>query len=173
MLEENLRKFGTGEYKPQGNKERFELIGICRVKHFYRTAATLYADAFAVDLNLVNDFKAGHRYFAACAAALAGTDQGQDAEKLKGQDRARWRKQALDWLQVDLAANKKLLQQDEPLHRNLVQERLQYWHRNPDLKGLRDAAAIAKLPDEEREACRKLWAEVDTLLRALSTRPKK
>jgi hypothetical protein len=36
--------------------------------------------------------------------------------------------------------------------------------RGPDLAGLPEAAALAKLPAEEREACRKLWADVDALL---------
>jgi hypothetical protein len=36
--------------------------------------------------------------------------------------------------------------------------------RGPDLAGLREAAPLAKLPAEEREACRQLWADVDDLL---------
>jgi hypothetical protein len=32
------------------------------------------------------------------------------------------------------------------------------------LAGLRDEAALAKLPEDEQEACRALWAEVDALL---------
>jgi hypothetical protein len=41
---------------------------------------------------------------------------------------------------------------------------LQHWQRDPDLAGLRDEAALAKLPPAEREASRKLWAEADSLL---------
>jgi hypothetical protein len=36
-------------------------------------------------------------------------------------------------------------------------------HKN--LAGIRDAAALAKLPAEDQEACRQLWAEVDALLK--------
>jgi hypothetical protein len=32
------------------------------------------------------------------------------------------------------------------------------------LTGLRDKDAVANLPAEEQEACRELWAEVETLL---------
>jgi hypothetical protein len=35
----------------------------------------------------------------------------------------------------------------------------------PDLAGLRDEVALAKLPVDEQKACRALWAEVDALLK--------
>jgi hypothetical protein len=42
------------------------------------------------------------RYDAACAAALAGCGNGKDTAKLSGDERAAFRKQALDWLRADL-----------------------------------------------------------------------
>ena len=42
---------------------------------------------------------------------------------------------------------------------------LQFWQKNPDLAGLRDKDAVDKLPEAERDACRKLWADVAALLR--------
>jgi hypothetical protein len=30
----------------------------------------------------------------------------------------------------------------------------------PDLAGLRDAAALARLPEAERQACRQFWSDV-------------
>jgi hypothetical protein len=45
-----------------------------------------------------------------------------------------------------------------------VQQALRQWQQNSDLVGLRDAAALAKLPAEERAACEKLWADVAALL---------
>lgn len=41
---------------------------------------------------------------------------------------------------------------------------LQHWKADPDLASLRDAAAVAKLPQDEQKACRALWADVETLL---------
>jgi hypothetical protein len=35
----------------------------------------------------------------------------------------------------------------------------------PDLAGLRDPASLAKLPEAEQEAGRKLWADVEALLK--------
>jgi hypothetical protein len=41
--------------------------------------------------------------------------------------------------------------------------RLRQWQAEPDLAPLRDPAELAKLPPEERAACRRLWDEVEAL----------
>ena len=41
---------------------------------------------------------------------------------------------------------------------------LRHWQADPDLSGLRDTAELAKLPADEQEACKKLWADVQALL---------
>jgi hypothetical protein len=40
---------------------------------------------------------------------------------------------------------------------------LAHWQRDPDLAGVRDTDALKQLPEDEREAWRKLWAEVAAL----------
>ena len=53
-----------------------------------------------------------------------------------------------------------------------IAQTLQHWKADPDLAGLRDPAALAKLPEDEQNACRALWAEVDALLtKARDTKP--
>jgi hypothetical protein len=42
---------------------------------------------------------------------------------------------------------------------------LQYWQTDPDLPGLRDPEPLAKLAEPEQETCRKLWADVEALLK--------
>jgi hypothetical protein len=42
---------------------------------------------------------------------------------------------------------------------------LEHWQRDIDLVSVRDAAALKKLSAEEREAWRKLWADVAALLK--------
>jgi hypothetical protein len=42
---------------------------------------------------------------------------------------------------------------------------LRHWKANPDLSGVRDPDALAKLPDQEQQAWRSFWSEVDALLR--------
>jgi hypothetical protein len=77
----------------------------------------------------------------------------------------RWRKQALAWLQADLKAWTRLLKKATPQTRACVQQTLQQWKKDPDLAGVRERAALRKLPAEERQAWTKLWAEVDVLLK--------
>ena len=48
---------------------------------------------------------------------------------------------------------------------------LQHWKVDPDLAGVRDAAALAKLPEAERKEWRTLWAEVDRLLKRAGQAP--
>jgi hypothetical protein len=43
-------------------------------------------------------------------------------------------------------------------------QKVQQWQRDPDLASVREAAALAKLPAEEREAWQKLWADVDAVM---------
>ena len=40
-----------------------------------------------------------------------------------------------------------------------------HWQTNPDLAGERDKKALATLPESEREAWRKLWVDVEELLK--------
>ncbi len=72
----------AGRYTPASNQERLDLVEICQGKKLYHTAAGLYATVFAADLELASDLQAGHRYNAACYAALAAAGQGDDSSKL-------------------------------------------------------------------------------------------
>jgi tetratricopeptide (TPR) repeat protein len=163
-LEPNLPKILAGELPLVSSAERLEYAQLCQLKKLYASAAELYAKTFTTESKLAGDLKTQHRYNAACYAALAGSGQGKDADKLDDQECARWRKQALEWLGADLTAYGKLLEGGKPEDRALVQQRLQHWRQDRDLSGLRDKDAVAKLPAEEREACQKLWADVEALL---------
>jgi serine/threonine protein kinase/tetratricopeptide (TPR) repeat protein len=134
-------------------------------KRLYAASARLYADAFAANPQQAEDLQKGYRYDAACAAALAGCGQGRDADKLDKSEGRRWRQQALDWLRADLSAWAESVKRGEPEGLQAAREKLQDWQREADLAGLRDPDALAKLPADEQEACRELWADVGALLR--------
>jgi serine/threonine protein kinase/Flp pilus assembly protein TadD len=153
-----------GERQPVDAAERGEYAQVCSCKGYYRTAARLWLECFTDDPGRANDLKAEHRYDAACAAALAAAGRGTDASPHDDGERARWRRQALEWLRADWHQHAKLLEGRKLEHRQLVRERLRQWQRDPDLAGLRDPAAVAGLPDHERQACRQLWADVEALL---------
>ena len=42
---------------------------------------------------------------------------------------------------------------------------LRHWQTDPDLAGVRDKAALEKLPDAERADWEKLWSDVAELLK--------
>src|SRR5262249_46738850 len=95
-LDEQLPGFLEGKTQPASPAERVELAGLCSLKRLHRAAARFYEEAFAAQPSLADDPGTGHRYDAACAAALAGCGQGRDAVPLDKGQRARLRRQALD-----------------------------------------------------------------------------
>jgi len=68
---DKLPAFQNGSYTPASNAERLGLAGWCQIEKLNHTATRLYAAAFAADPKLADDLEAGHRYNAACYAALA------------------------------------------------------------------------------------------------------
>jgi tetratricopeptide (TPR) repeat protein len=165
QLETKLPAFLSGEAKPAGAEERILLAQICPHKKLYAASARFYVEAFAAQPKLANDVLQMHRYQAARAAAMAGTGQGEDAAKLDDTARAEWRNHARKWLQSDLAFFEQAVRGGQPQTRVAVRQLLQRWRSEPDLAGIRDAAALAKLPPEEQDAFRKLWGRVDGLIR--------
>ena len=95
---------------------------------------------------------------------MAGCGQGKDEPPLDEAIKARWRRQAIDWLKADFVAWSKILQSGPPQARQGVPQTLQHWKADSDLAGIRDESALAKLTEDEHKACRALWAEVDALL---------
>jgi tetratricopeptide (TPR) repeat protein len=171
-LQGKLADFLQGKYKPRSSEEWLGLAEISQFKKLHRVAATLYADAFAADPKLAADLKAGHRYNAACLAALAAAGQGEDAAKLEANERTRLRQQTLDWLKADLVAWTKLAEEGSAKTRAAVQQTLEHWKQDPDLASVRGDAALAKLPADEQPGWRQLWADVEkTLARARQENP--
>jgi tetratricopeptide (TPR) repeat protein len=164
-MEGKLPAFLRGEFQPKDAAECLGLAGVCHGKQLLHASARLYADAFAIDHKLADDMRAGHRYNAACYAALAAAGQGEDTAKLDEKERTRLRQQARDWLRADLALRGKQLESGQPADRAAVQQALRHWHQDSDLVVIRDAAALAELAAEERAACEQLWADVAALLK--------
>jgi tetratricopeptide (TPR) repeat protein len=171
-LEGRLPGFLEGKTAPASPAERIELAELCTLKRLHRAAARLYEGAFAADPKLLDDLGAAHRYNAACAAALAGCGQGQDADQLDGKERARLRRQALDWLRADLEAWGRLLDRGPDNVRPRIVEQLRRWLADTDFTGVRGPAALARLPEAERPAWQKLWGDVaETLARVQTKAP--
>jgi tetratricopeptide (TPR) repeat protein len=164
-LEAKLSAFLKGEYQPGDNQERLGLAGVCQGKKLHHKAAGLYTAAFAADPKLADDLKLQHRYNAACHATLAAAGQGEDAAQLDDTERTRLRKKVLDWLGADLVVYSAQLEKNSIDDLTVVQQRLSHWQKDSDLAAIRDADALAKLPEAERQACQSLWADVEALLK--------
>jgi serine/threonine-protein kinase len=153
-----------GEWKPAGAEERIAFGQAAKLKKRFAAAARLYELAFTEQPQLAEQLRVGHRYDAACYAALAGCGQGQDADKLDDKERIRLRTLALDWLRADVKAWQARLEQGNPEARKETLRFLRHWQTDADLVGIRDQSAVAKLPAEERAAFQSLWADVEALV---------
>jgi serine/threonine-protein kinase len=163
-LDRKVAPFLWGEAKPENDAEGIDFARLCVLKSYPRAGARLYKEVLESTDRLVAIAEAGHRYDAACAAALAGWGKGHDAAVRNKDELARWRKQALDWLRADLDWIGDRLKRDPKKDGAAVAKALQGWQRDPDLAGLRDPAPLKRLPEAEQQACRKLWADVEALL---------
>jgi serine/threonine-protein kinase len=162
-LEPRLPQVLAGTTRPADAAEQRAYADLCRFKKLPAAAARLYAEAFAADPVLANNLRDQARYGAACAATLAGSGRGEDAAKLDEAERGRWRRQAVDWLRADLDVCGQRLERGTPQDRMFVHYHLRFWQEDGDLAGIRDEGALAKLPADERAACRKLWDDVEAL----------
>jgi len=176
----------SGNRQPVNNAERLGLAWFFQDSQMRYAAATrYYRDAFADEPKLNGDQPSYHRYNAACAAALAGCGLGKDAAALDDRSSAGLRRQALDWLRAELQAYRKLLEKEAEKARSVVEWTMQHWQLDKDFEstpllggpslgyrgwntasivGVRKPEALAKLPAEESEAWRKLWADVAEML---------
>jgi serine/threonine protein kinase/tetratricopeptide (TPR) repeat protein len=169
-LEDRLPAILQGKLEPANAAEQIDHAALCHCKKRHVAAARMWTSAFRADRRLADDLDASHRYDAACAAAMAGCGRGEDAGLLDDEQRARWRKHALDWLHAELTAIGKLLDSGTLEQRRRIRHQLWHWQSDRDLAGLRDSVEVAKLPADERQACKELWAEVEAQLARTNAR---
>jgi len=136
----------SGKARPRDAVEQTEFALMLYKKARHAESAQMYAEAFAEDAALAEDFVRSHRYNAACSAALAGAAGGADA--------AEWRGRALEWLRADLAAREKAA--------TGLAAMLEHQKEDADFASVRDR--LGDLPESERDAWRGLWAAVDLAL---------
>jgi serine/threonine-protein kinase len=165
-LEPKLDEILAGKVKPGDAAERLDFALLCQCKAHDGAAARFYLEAFTERPGLAEEGVPSRRFLAARAAARAGCGQGKDADKVDAKERQRWRQQALEWLRADAAGYAKKLQTGDA---QAAREALLRWQGDPDLAGVREKTALAKLPAAaEREGWQKLWAEVQALLQKLT-----
>ncbi len=154
-----------GTDHPKDAEEAILFANMARMVAHYSTAARLLAEALTADPRLGDDRQTWHRYNTASAAALAGCGKGKDEPPPDETARARLRSLALDSLKAELTAWGKVVHRSDPSALAVVTQTLQHWKVDTDLTGIRDGAALNKLPEAERKAWQSLWADVDRVLR--------
>jgi serine/threonine-protein kinase len=163
-----LRAIVKGEQRPNDVGERLQLAERAYEIARYAAAARLLQEALELDPRLGDDRQAQHRYNAACAAAQAGSGRGKDDPAPSEPQKTKLRQQALDWLTAELGDWAKLLATADNEQRGGIKQTLEHWQQDNDLASIRDEAELAKLSETERLAFRKLWADVDALLKKAS-----
>jgi serine/threonine-protein kinase len=154
-----------GDDKPNDAAERLHLAMLAYHARHFGLSARLYAESFHSDPKVAEDMAAQYRYLAACSAVLSAAGKGSEEPPPDEPAKARWRRQALDWLRADLSFGKLLLLQTSlPVVKQVVTLRLRRWKVEPDLASVRDAAALDELPEADHRAWRDFWAEVDALI---------
>jgi tetratricopeptide (TPR) repeat protein len=162
LLERRALALADGQAQTSDTAELLRLADFCLRYRRPRAAVCLYASALASQPALAEDRREGHRYNAACAAALAAAGQGQDADKLESKERVRLCRQALNWLRADLEAWGRPLDGEPDKARSAVQVArvLGHWLVDSDLASVRGPEALARMPEAERQQWQKLWKDV-------------
>jgi hypothetical protein len=154
-----------GEETPADNAERLRLAQFACYQKKFATSVRLWTEALEGDPKLGNNRQTLHRYHAARAAVRAAAGQGQDEPPLDDSARAKLRRQALDWLKSERTAWAKLLESAQSKTRSTFVQTLSHWQQDIALAGIRDAAALSKLPAGDRAAFAQFWADVAALLK--------
>jgi Flp pilus assembly protein TadD len=168
-LEARLPGILNGTDQPASVAEQLELARLCLLREYPAASVRLSRAAFA-DPNLARAVPLAARYYAACAAALAGCGQGKDADGLDDTERAGLRQQAHDWLRANLSWWSKLLDKADARTKAMLAQQMQHWGSDTALAGVRDKANLAQLPEAERIAWQNLWDDVSALQRRAAAR---
>ena len=153
-----------GDDRPADSAELLAFGEIAHSSKLYAESAYLYSEAFHADPRLADDLQAGHRYNAACSAALASARKGDNNAPRYAAGRTKLRQLAREWLQADLAVRGQQLESGTEAVFSEVRVTLQHWNVDSDLAGVHDPEVLYELPAEEQQAWRELWGKVDTLL---------
>jgi serine/threonine-protein kinase len=162
-VESKLPAILDGKEEPTDVPTKLAVAEWC-LKHSRRTARAVMVYASVLSTKpLSANLIAAHRFDAACAAALAGCGVGEDVGRLDDYQRAELRKQAFDWLTAEYDAWAERHRAAKLNDCTLAATTLRTWSTRDELKEVRDAKALAKLPTDEQRAWKALWEKVVSL----------
>jgi tetratricopeptide (TPR) repeat protein len=157
-LDEALDQYQQGvQLEPESVLAHSRLGGALRDEGRLEEAIDHFQQAVRLDPKSARAYSTlGSCLYAAARAAIR-TASGQASEKapLDEPERARLRRQALDWLRANLELRTKLLKDGQAVTWSLAP-----WQTDPALSSVRDPAVLAKLPDADRAQWQRLWTDV-------------
>jgi formylglycine-generating enzyme required for sulfatase activity len=145
-----------GEDKPSDDAERLAFAQLAYDQQKFAVAARLWAEALTGVTKPSLKRQARLRLSAARAAALGALGQGKDEPLPDESAKGTLRRQTLGWLRAELA---------ECIVKPRTAQALRQWMADPALAGVRDRAALDKLPEDEQKAFTQTWAAVAALLK--------
>jgi tetratricopeptide (TPR) repeat protein len=157
-----------GRDEPMDNAERQTFAELACWSKMYAGSTRLWAALLENDPKLGDDRQAARRINAACAAAMAATGKGGNEPPPDELAKAKFRRQALDWLRADLAAWGQFLKAGEREAPSAVFRNVGAWKQYYELAAVRDVDNLSKLTATERAEWQSLWADVDSLLKLAS-----
>ncbi len=154
-----------GDDRPKSPVECLEFADILINRKRFAAAVRLFVQGLEGNSKLADDLSIGVRYNAACSAALAAAGRDPNEPNLDDAAKVQLRRRAYDWLKADLLAWSRVVHDGSTEDQPRAHQMLAHWKVDPDIQSVRDPAALALFPEPEQTNWRKLWAEVDVLLK--------
>jgi serine/threonine-protein kinase len=163
LLESRLGAVLQGNERPAGPEESADFARVAFSRHLYEASARLWTDAFDAAPMLAADPIMGNHFQAARAAALAASEGDHPANSSAGHSPARWRAQAIGWLEADLTECAAAIESATFAQRETALKRLGRWQVDPALAAIRDEPALARLASSESGSLRDFWSRIDVV----------
>ena len=150
----SCRRSSAVSAKPADAAESLGFAQICYDKKLHGASARSGPRRSRLNRSWPRTCSVQNRYNAACAAALAGSGQGKDDPPLDDDNKGPLAQAGHRLAQGRPGGVVEDPGSGPPQARQVISQTLQHWKADTDLAGLRDAAALAKLPEDEQKACR-------------------
>jgi tetratricopeptide (TPR) repeat protein len=148
--------------QPVDSAEAFELARLAAARSLHAAAARFWTSVMASNLPISAPHQAQFQVEALRSAVLAGCGQGKDAPP-DDAAKAKLRSQAREWLQASLDLYSKAVDRKSVSNVRSAADFVYRLKLQPEFARVRDAEALAKLPEQEKLAWSALWSEVDSL----------
>jgi tetratricopeptide (TPR) repeat protein len=162
-LEAELPAILDGTRIPHDGAECLALADLFRARQDHAQAVLYFTDAFERGVGTPVRDANWRTADAARCAALAATGGGGARDIPSDEERAALRAAAYTWLGTELGGLNAVLEDDAHKYARFALRSLQLWRLDHAFVGVRDDAALERLPEVERMKWQKFWSAAGTL----------